>query len=83
MRLVANQSSKKISDLFSEHLKKLCPESCTIKVTEHHGGEPCIVNTNTKGYKAHSMLLKKYGIKNPFRHTTEEVYQLWHYLKKN
>ena len=65
MRLVANQSSKKISDLFSEHLKKLCPESCTIKVTEHHGGEPCIVNTNTKGYKAAFNAFKEVWNKEP------------------
>ena len=65
MRLVANQSSKKISDLFSEHLKKLCPESCTIKVTEHHGGEPCIVNTNTKGYKAAYNAFKEVWNKEP------------------
>jgi len=66
MRLVANQSSKKISDLFSEHLKKLCPESCTIKVTEHHGGEPCIVNTNTKGYKAAFNAFKEVWNKLPW-----------------
>ena len=65
MRLVANQSSKKISNLFSEHLNKLCPESCTVKVTEHHGGEPCIVNTNTKGYKAAYNAFKEVWNKEP------------------
>ena len=65
MRLVANQSSKKVSNLFSEHLMKLCPESCTIKVIEHHGGEPCIVNTNTKGYKAAYKAFKEVWNKEP------------------
>ena len=65
MRLVSNQSSKKISKLFSDHLKKICPESCKIKVTEHHGGEPCIVNTNTLGYKAAFKAFKDIWKKEP------------------
>ena len=65
MRLVSNQSSKKISKLFSDHLKKICPESCKIKVTEHHGGEPCVVNTNTLGYKAAFKAFKDVWKKEP------------------
>ena len=65
MRLVSNQSSKKISKLFSDHLKKICPESCKIKVTEHHGGEPCVVNTNTLGYKAAFKAFKDIWNKEP------------------
>ena len=65
MRLVSNQSSKKISKLFSDHLKKICPESCKIKVTEHHGGEPCVVNTNTLGYKAAFKAFKDIWKKEP------------------
>ena len=65
MRLVSNQSSKKISNLFSDHMKKLCPPSCSIKVTEHHGGEPCIVNTKTKGYKAAYNAFKEVWEKEP------------------
>ena len=65
MRLVSNQSSKKISKLFSDHLKKICPDSCKIKVTEHHGGEPCVVNTNTLGYKAAFKAFKDIWNKEP------------------
>ena len=65
MRLVSNQSSKKISKLFSDHLKKICPDSCKIKVTEHHGGEPCVVNTNTLGYKAAFKAFKDIWKKEP------------------
>ena len=65
MRLVSNQSSKKISKLFSDHLKKICPESCKIKVTEHHGGAPCVVNTNTLGYKAAFKAFKDIWKKEP------------------
>ena len=52
MRLVSNQSSSEISSLFTNHLNNICPKSCKIKVTEHHGGEPCVVNTDTKGYRS-------------------------------
>ena len=65
MRLVSNQSSKKISKLFSDHLQKICPESCNIKVTEHHGGEPCVVNTNTLGYKAAFKAFREIWEKEP------------------
>ena len=65
MRLVSNQSSKKISKLFSDHLKKICPDSCKIKVIEHHGGEPCVVNTNTLGYKAAFKAFKDIWNKEP------------------
>ena len=65
MRLVSNQSSKKISKLFSDHLKKICPDSCKIKVTEHHGGEPCVVNTNTLAYKAAFKAFKDIWKKEP------------------
>ncbi len=65
MRLVPNQSSKEISNLFSNYLKQLCPKSCTIKVTEHHGGEPCVVNTNTSGYKAAFNAFKEIWKKEP------------------
>ena len=52
MRLVSNQSSSEISSLFTNHLNNICPKSCKIKVMEHHGGEPCVVNTDTKGYRS-------------------------------
>ena len=46
--------------------------------------ESLVLLTQTqKDIKLHTMLLKKYGMKNPFRHTTVEVYPSWHYLKKN
>ena len=52
MRLVSNQSSSEISSLFTKHQNNICPKSCKIKVKEHHGGEPCVVNTDTKGYRS-------------------------------
>ena len=65
MRLVPNQNSKDITKLFSDHLKSICPISCSIKVTEHHGGEPVVVDTNTKGYKAAFDAFKEVWNKEP------------------
>ena len=62
MRLVANQSYKSIKPFF-EHLMKLCPESCTIKVIEHHEESPVLLIQIQKDIKLHTKLLKKFGIK--------------------
>src|SRR5258705_8830620 len=42
MRLVPNQSSEKISNLFAEHFKKIAPKGVKVKVTPNHGGEPVV-----------------------------------------
>ena len=65
MRLVSNQSSSEISRLFKDHLNKICPKSCSIKITDHHGGEPCIVNTDTKGYRSAYKAFQKIWKKDP------------------
>ena len=65
MRLVPNQNSKDITKLFSDHLKSICPTSCSIKVTEHHGGEPVVVNIDTKGYRAAFDAFKEVWNKEP------------------
>jgi len=65
MRLVSNQSSSEISRLFKDHLNKICPKSCSIKITDHHGGEPCIVNTDTKGYRSAYKAFQKVWNKDP------------------
>ena len=65
MRLVSNQSSSEISSLFTKHLNNICPKSCKIKVTEHHGGEPCVVNTDTKGYRSAYKAFQDVWKKNP------------------
>ena len=65
MRLVSNQSSSEITELFKKHVQNLCPKSCKIIVKEHHGGEPVIVNTNTLGYKAAYFPFKKVWGKEP------------------
>jgi len=52
MRLVPNQSSEKITELFSNHFKSIAPESVKVEVKPHHGGEPLVVPTNFPGYAA-------------------------------
>ncbi|MGZ3822363.1 MAG: dipeptidase [Mucilaginibacter sp.] len=52
MRLVPNQSSDKITKLFTDHFIKIAPASVKIKVTPHHGGEPLVTPTNSIAFKA-------------------------------
>ncbi len=57
MRLVPNQNSDEISKLFSTYFESIAPQSVTVKVTAHHGGEPIVVSTQSAGYKAASMAM--------------------------
>ncbi len=52
MRLVPNQNSHEIADLFTKHFEKIAPGCVQVKVTEHHGGEPVVTPTNGIAYKA-------------------------------
>ena len=64
MRLVPNQSSKEISDLFKKHFESIAPKSVKVKVTAHHGGEPVVVPTDSKGFLAASKAMQEtYGKK--------------------
>ncbi len=66
MRLVPNQDSHTISELFQKHLTKIAPPSVKIKVTPHHGGEPVLVPMTSNGYKAASKAMEiSYG-KKPY-----------------
>jgi acetylornithine deacetylase/succinyl-diaminopimelate desuccinylase-like protein len=64
MRLVPNQSSEKISNLFHKYFESIAPKSVTIKVSHHHGGEPVVVSQNSAAFKAASMAMEEaYGKK--------------------
>jgi acetylornithine deacetylase/succinyl-diaminopimelate desuccinylase-like protein len=64
MRLVPNQSSKEISDLFIKHFESIAPKSVKVKVTAHHGGEPVVVPITSKGFLAASKAMEEtYGKK--------------------
>lgn len=52
MRLVPNQTSEKITKLFTDHFLSIAPKSVKVKVTPHHGGEPAVTPTDSIAYKA-------------------------------
>lgn len=62
MRLVPNQSSDKITELFSDYFKELAPPSVKVKVKPHHGGEPVVTPTDTPEYQAaHRAMEETFG----------------------
>ena len=52
MRLVPNQSSDKITELFQRHFEKIAPNCVKVKVMPHHGGEPVLTPTDGIEYQA-------------------------------
>lgn len=54
MRLVPNQVSGEITELFTNHFKSIAPDSVKVKVTPHHGGEPAVTPTDSVAYAAAS-----------------------------
>ncbi len=52
MRLVPGQKSAEITQLFSEHFKKIAPPGVKVEVRPHHGGEPVLTPTDSIPYKA-------------------------------
>ena len=65
MRLVPDQNSIEISELFQKHFESIAPKSVKVKVHTHHGGEPVVTNLNSKGYKAASLAMEKTFGKKP------------------
>ncbi len=62
MRLVPNQSSDKITELFKNHFTSIAPKGVKVEVRPHHGGEPVVTPTDSKAYKAaSSAMVKTYG----------------------
>ena len=54
MRLVPNQNSKEITEMFSNHFKSIAPKSVKVEVRPHHGGEPATTSIDSIGYQAAS-----------------------------
>lgn len=52
MRLVPNQVSDEITELFKKHFESIAPASVKVEVRPHHGGEPVVVSTESAAYKA-------------------------------
>lgn len=65
MRLVPNQESSEITELFTKHFKSIAPKSVKVKVTAHHGGEPAVTPTNSPAFKAASKAFEEVWGKTP------------------
>jgi acetylornithine deacetylase/succinyl-diaminopimelate desuccinylase-like protein len=65
MRLVPNQSSEKITELFTKHFLHLAPAGVTVKVTPHHGGEPYLTPLDSDAYQAAEAALEESFGKKP------------------
>jgi acetylornithine deacetylase/succinyl-diaminopimelate desuccinylase-like protein len=65
MRLVPNQKSDEISEMFANHFRKMAPPTVTVKVTAHHGGEAVVTPTDSPAYKAAAKAIKTTFGKDP------------------
>ena len=65
MRLVPDQNSHEISELFQKHFESIAPASVQVKVTAHHGGEPVVVGIESPGFLAASKAMEETFGKKP------------------
>lgn len=65
MRLVPNQSSEKITQLFKAHFERIAPAGVKVEVRPHHGGEPVLTPTDSTAYKAAAAAMKDTFGKDP------------------
>ena len=65
MRLVPNQSSEKITQLFADYFKSIAPPSVQVEVRPHHGGEPVVTPTDSIAYQAASNAMETTFGKKP------------------
>lgn len=52
MRLVPNQETEEITELFTKHFESIAPKGVKVKVTPHHGGQGYVTPIDNIGYKA-------------------------------
>jgi acetylornithine deacetylase/succinyl-diaminopimelate desuccinylase-like protein len=52
MRLVPDQSSRKITELATRYLRSIAPATVSVEVLDHHGGEPVLVSREGKAMAA-------------------------------
>jgi acetylornithine deacetylase/succinyl-diaminopimelate desuccinylase-like protein len=65
MRLVPNQVSAEITELFTRHFQSLAPKNVKVKVMAHHGGEPAVTPTDSTAFKAASKAFEEVWGKSP------------------
>jgi len=59
MRLVPNQDSGKIDELFIRHLERIAPEGTRIKIRSLHGGQGYVTPIEFPAYRAASRAIKE------------------------
>ncbi len=65
MRLVPNQKSEKITNLFKGYFESIAPQCVKVKVTPHHGGEGVVIPTDFPAYIAARKAMEKTFGKTP------------------
>lgn len=65
MRLVPNQSSHQITELFKKHFESIAPKSVKVVVKPHHGGEPVVTPVDSLAYQAASKAFEEAWGKTP------------------
>jgi len=65
MRLVPNQNSERITNLFKKHFEGIAPSYVKVEVKPHHGGEPVVTPTDSIAYKAAEKALEDAFNKKP------------------
>ncbi len=65
MRLVPNQDSKKIDELFIRHFEKMAPEGTKVKARSLHGGQGYVTPIDFPAYRAASKAIEESFGKSP------------------
>lgn len=65
MRLVPNQRSTEITQIFQHYFESIAPKGVRVKVTPHHGGEPVLTPTDSIPFKAAALAMKETFGKEP------------------
>jgi len=65
MRLVPNQDSKKIDELFIKHMESIAPEGTRVKVKSLHGGQGYVTPIDFPAYRAASKAIEESFGKTP------------------
>lgn len=65
MRLVPNQGSDEITELFKKYFESIAPAGVKVEVRPHHGGEPVVTPTDSKEYQAAARAMEKTFGKKP------------------
>jgi acetylornithine deacetylase/succinyl-diaminopimelate desuccinylase-like protein len=65
MRLVPNQSSHQITELFTRHFLSIAPKGVKVEVRPHHGGEPAVTPVDSLAFRAASKAFEEAWGKAP------------------